>query len=220
MIKLPNSQDPAVLAENIVHLRDGIAAVDAKTLPATTSATTGQILGLTGENKTPAWVDASGGLPDTSEATTGQILGLTGENKTPAWVDGSVSLPDYSTTETATGQKWIDGKEIFQKVVVYDMSDKEIQNGTATTTSTGVSDADFIFVDKFIFVDPNTNGIYTSPLVGNYNTYPFIDYDDKTKIRFKSNTTWNSHQDRIVYIVLKYTKATPTRKTTKNKTTK
>ena len=61
MIKLPNSQDPAVIADNIVHLRDEIAEVDTKTIPATTTATTGQILGLTGENKTPAWIDNSGG---------------------------------------------------------------------------------------------------------------------------------------------------------------
>lgn len=61
MLKLSNSIEPAVMAENIVHLRDGLAAVDAKTLPATTTATTGQILKLTGETKTPAWVDNSGG---------------------------------------------------------------------------------------------------------------------------------------------------------------
>ena len=56
-------------------------------------------------------------LPVTSTATTGQILKLTGETKTPAWADEySYTPPAYSTTETATGQKWIDGREIFSIV--------------------------------------------------------------------------------------------------------
>lgn len=57
MIKLPNSIEPAVMAENIVHLRDALASVDAKTLPDTSTATIGQILKLTGENKTPTWAN-------------------------------------------------------------------------------------------------------------------------------------------------------------------
>lgn len=88
MIKLPNSIEPAVMAENIVHLRDEIAAVDAKTLPATTTATTGQILKLTGETKTPAWAD-----------------------------EYSYTPPAYSTTEVNTGQKWIDGRDIYRIVL-------------------------------------------------------------------------------------------------------
>ena len=87
MLKLPNSIEPAVMAENIVHLRDGLAAVDAKTLPDTTTATTGQILKLTGENKTPAWAD-----------------------------EYSYTPPAYSTTEVNTGQKWIDGRDVYCKV--------------------------------------------------------------------------------------------------------
>lgn len=56
-------------------------------------------------------------LPDTSEATTGQILGLTGEDKTPEWVDasGGSGLPDYSTLEQNLGIKWIDGRDVYSK---------------------------------------------------------------------------------------------------------
>lgn len=85
MIKLPNSQDPAVIADNIVHLRDEIAEVDTKTIPATTTATTGQILKLTGENKTPSWAD-----------------------------EYSYTPPAYSETEVNTGRKWIDGKDVYE----------------------------------------------------------------------------------------------------------
>ena len=61
MLKLPNSIEPAVMAENIVHLRDAEASLD------------------------------------------GRVSDL------------EVTAPkDYSTTETATGQKWIDGKDIYE----------------------------------------------------------------------------------------------------------
>lgn len=64
MLKLPNSIEPAVMAENIVHLRDSESSLD------------------------------------------GRVSDL------------EVTAPkDYSTTETATGQKWIDGKDIYQTVI-------------------------------------------------------------------------------------------------------
>ena len=31
--------------------------------------------------------------------------------------EGGSGLPDYSTTEQLTGQKWIDGKDIYFKVI-------------------------------------------------------------------------------------------------------
>ena len=52
-------------------------------------------------------------LPSRSTATTGQILKLTGENKTPSWAD-EYTPPAYSETETETGQKWTDGREIYK----------------------------------------------------------------------------------------------------------
>lgn len=56
-------------------------------------------------------------LPSRSTATTGQILKLTGENKTPAWADEySYTPPAFSETEVNTGKKWIDGKDIYCKV--------------------------------------------------------------------------------------------------------
>ena len=83
-MKLADSLNPATQAENIKKLNAGLEAVDAKTLPGTSTATTGQILKLTGENKTPAWAD-----------------------------EYSYTPPAYSNTEVNTGQKWIDGSDIF-----------------------------------------------------------------------------------------------------------
>ena len=57
-------------------------------------------------------------LPSRSTATTGQILKLTGENKTPSWADEyRYAPPAYSETEVNTGQKWIDGKDIYCLVI-------------------------------------------------------------------------------------------------------
>ena len=54
-------------------------------------------------------------LPSRSTATTGQILKLTGENKTPSWAEEyRYTPPAYSKTEVNTGQKWIDGKDIYR----------------------------------------------------------------------------------------------------------
>ncbi len=153
-------------------------------------------------------------LPDITPADYGSYLAV---DENGEWgLDRPKTMPDYSTDETATGQKWIDGKELYQKILVYDMSDNTIAQGTSTVISTGVSDADFIYVDKFWFVDPTTNGIYTSPQVDTYNTFPEVVYDDRTKIRFRSSTSWNSYTGRIVYILIKYTKqSTETKKKTK-----
>ena len=58
---------------------------------------------------------ASHVLPGTGSATTGQILKLTAD-KTPAWADEySYTPPAYSTDEVNTGQKWIDGRDIYCK---------------------------------------------------------------------------------------------------------
>ena len=129
------------------EVNDALTDMQGRVLPVTTSASTGQMLGLTGENKTPAWVDNP--LPAITGATTGQILKLTGENKTPSWEDEySYTPPAYSETEVNTGQKWIDGKNIFCKVISFTTHNTssalilgEISIDTLIETSTIVSTA-------------------------------------------------------------------------------
>lgn len=83
---LPDSMNVSVIADNIRAIWDRIKDISGHILPATTSATTGQILKLTGENKTPTWED-----------------------------EYSYTPPAYSETEINTGRKWIDGKDIYAK---------------------------------------------------------------------------------------------------------
>ena len=54
-------------------------------------------------------------LPSTTSASAGQVLGLVGSSKALTWVD-NVGKWNYSETEVNTGQKWIDGKDIYCKV--------------------------------------------------------------------------------------------------------
>lgn len=183
-----NTWNTAELNEKVNNLNAKVNQIDAKTLPDTSEATTGQILGLTGEDKTPDWVDASGGS----------------------------GLPDYSTTEVATGQKWIDGKELYQKTIVYDLSESGLQSGKVIET--GVNDADFMFIDKHVFILPtgSVSGFFTGENVDGYDLILFITRDFKIKSSSGSNN-FDSGAGRMLYVTIKYTKATPTptRKTKK-----
>jgi hypothetical protein len=48
--------------------------------------------------------------------TTAQKKGYDTYQLTDDYTEGSGGLPDYSTTEQKTGQKWIDGKDVYCKV--------------------------------------------------------------------------------------------------------
>ena len=91
-------------------------------------------------------------LPDTSTATTGQILKLTGENKTPSWADEySYTPPAYSETEVNTGQKWIDGKEIYCVVKEGTTSDTEGSETLLTVNANKI-----LKTEVFIYTNTNT----------------------------------------------------------------
>ena len=167
MLKLPNSIEPVVMAENIVHLRDGIAAVDAKTLPATTTATTGQILKLTGENKTPAWADEYRYTP-----------------------------PAYSETEVNTGQKWIDGKEIYCKVITGTFP--EI-TGTSSQTIGNIILDTLVYIDFYAII---TTAIYRPSNLITVNR-------NSGEIGVGNITT--AYSEKAYYAIVYYTKPTPGR---------
>lgn len=115
---------------------------------------------------------------------------------------GGSSLPDYSTTEQRTGQKWIDGKPIYQKTLVFDeisgnYSSSELNLDIETVT------------DFYAWVKLGTQG------GSQWITVPFIEDqyyrcgchyqsgDDKIYVK----SSWGA-TDAIV--TLKYTKTTDT----------
>lgn len=64
----------------------------------------------------------------------------------------SGGVPDYSTTEQATGQKWIDGKDIYFKTVV---PAEELTLTSQTWTSTGESGSGISTIVNAFGVDSN-----------------------------------------------------------------
>ena len=126
-------------------------------------------------------------LPSRSTATTGQILKLTGENKTPAWADEySYTPPAYSETEVNTGQKWIDGRNVYCKVylgtfptleatysvTLESTSDYEefIQSYARAMTQSG----NYITLTNNIVCVPTTGNVYIQSISTVYSERPYM----------------------------------------------
>lgn len=123
-------------------------------------------------------------LPSRSTATTGQILKLTGENKTPSWADEySYTPPAYSETEVNTGQKWIDNKDIYTKVFsgnfpeitqagLYTIGNADIETVISLNGYISTSTAN-IYSPSFLSINRATRAVYfqsvsTTYSLGNY----------------------------------------------------
>lgn len=133
---------------------------------------------------------AKGGTipPATSEKLGGVKIGE-GVNVSE---DGTISVPSYtppaySTTEHKTGRKWIDGKDIYEKIIDYTGS----LGTTATIISSGI---DYIsnFVDSRCIADNGVEGI--SPIT------LWLDGTD-----LKGRTVGN-FSSQLLHIVIQYTK--------------
>lgn len=117
---------------------------------------------------------------------------------------GGGSLPDYSTTEQRTGQKWIDGKPVYQKTMVFDDISGRI------TYSSGVLNLDIeTVVEFFAWVKLGSQGgsqWITSPFIEN-NAYRcdchYQSQDDKIYV----NSNWGATNAIVTF---KYTKTTDT----------
>lgn len=172
MLKLPNSIEPAVMAENIVHLRDAEASLD------------------------------------------GRVSDL------------EVTAPkDYSTTETATGQKWIDGKEIYCKVITGTFPE------ISTTSSQEVGELEF---NEIISITSILERGDDFKYINYFQSY-WISIAGSKKIYLNNVNVYCS--EKPYKIIVEYTKPDPTpgrapedepeevkepeeNKTTKKKTTK
>lgn len=135
-------------------------------------------------------------LPSRSTATTGQILKLTGENKTPSWADEyRYTPPAYSETEVNTGQKWIDGKDIYSKVYTGDFP--EITSSTVHITIDTSFPGEYV-IDSVQLLDL-TGGEYLS------NFIILLSTNGTLYLRSVTSTFSNASYAIIVY----YTKPDP-----------
>ena len=188
-MKLADSLNPATQAENIKKLNAGLEAVDAKTLPGTSTATTGQILKLTGENKTPSWAD-----------------------------EYSYTPPAYSETEVNTGQKWIDGKDVYCKVLYnqFPVITTTSNQVLGTLTYDSVIDVGFIVTNNSGFfgrlnnnISISSGNITVSGVSATYSEYYYISIIHYTKPDPAPETRDDDTPEEV--------KETKTRKKTQNK---
>ena len=160
-----DTTNPRGLADQIRALWDKVKDISGHILPATTSATAGQILGLTGENKTPAWID----------------------DPSPNW--------DYSETEVNTGKKWINGKDIYMKVIT------GVFPVIETSTNVNIDyTLDGTLIDCSAYLTNNDTFSKRYTYAYTYRTNQFTFYSVST-----------GFSEATYYIILYYTKPDPTR---------
>lgn len=195
-----NSTNIKVMSEEIQRLKDKLHAIDIE-VPDPSESGDGQILTVyDGE-----YVISDPELPAKTEAATGDVLGLVGESKTPGWIT-PYNPPAYSETETATGQKWVDGKDIYC-IGIEDTLPEITQTGYVAVKHVG----DINLIYGFITID-----VY-SPTS---NTY-FLLHSTSGNL---SVTLTNTSSEKTYRAIAYYTKNNPVPSNettaTKKKTTK
>ena len=106
---------------------------------------------------------------------------------------------DYSTTEKIVGT-WIDGKPLYQKVIVKE----NFQIVNDASFAHGIANVDKIFI-KEGFLDDNGSFVMIPLLWSTSYNGVLI---DATNIVFKGNGVWGADVTRTLYFVVQYTKTT------------
>ena len=73
-------------------------------------------------------------------------------------------IVDYSTTEQATGQKWIDGKDIYSKVI----SLGNLPNTTEKRVSAGISGASVIMIEGYYDTGAAVSNLFNITALTNF----------------------------------------------------
>lgn len=117
--------------------------------------------------------------------------------KTSQYIEGGAGLPSYFTTETDTGMKWIDGKNIYRKVF--------------TGNITSVSNLKIGTIDNFseainIYGITNMNGYSTSITQYWDSSIKFI-----TQINNANGDVYinagSSSANQVYKVIIEYTKS-------------
>lgn len=150
------------------------------------------------------------GLPSTTSATAGQILKLDSE-KNPSWSDEySYIPPAYSTEEINTGQKWLNGKDIYRKSILVENLDSTAGVPIPATDVEFLVEARTIVFSETHVIDSNA---YRTG--SNYFTNVYLNLSTNT-FNFSSGSQYNGES---CYVIVYYTKVDPEPET-KKKTTK
>lgn len=114
---------------------------------------------------------------------------------------GGSSAPDFSTTEHATGRKWIDGKDIYEKTIhasnvtlaITSVIDATIKSNTVST-----------IISLIGTIKDNEGSVYECYVSSNDRVVPVVNTNGVTLLI--SNVTVTDYD-----ITIQYTKVTPTR---------
>ena len=110
--------------------------------------------------------------------------------------------PDYSTTEHKIGQKWIDGKDIYEKTV----DCGTIPNATTKTIAHNISNLDKIIGYRGYAKNPN-NGVCVNLPYTYYDGSSFkalVVYTDSTNITIRTVENLSVYTES--YLTLQYVK--------------
>ena len=126
--------------------------------------------------------------------------------KTSQYIEGGAGLPSYFTTETNTGMKWIDGKDIYRKVIEYQPT---ATIGTVGQATNILIPHNVTNMEQCIKCDAFINSHYRLPIGGgstNVSTLTLVTAVHPTNgISLRIiNDTWNASNK--FYFVIEYTK--------------
>lgn len=105
-------------------------------------------------------------LPIASVETLGGVKvgnGLTINSETGE-LSADSQIVDYSTTEQATGQKWIDGKEIYSKVI----SLGNLPNNEEKKVSAGIQGASVIMIEGYYDTGVAVSNLFNIAALSNF----------------------------------------------------
>ena len=110
------------------------------------------------------------------------------------------NINTYSTTETNTGKKWIDGKDIYRKVI----SVNNVSVGSSSPINHSISNFGELVSITGVFYDGN-----------NARQYPTVQSTGEslnmvvtsTQITFLGNVNWSASSTRTHKFILEYTKS-------------
>ncbi|MBO5957316.1 MAG: hypothetical protein J6Q39_07155 [Bacteroidales bacterium] len=119
---------------------------------------------------------------------------------------------DYSTTEQATGQKWIDGKEIYKLTTLCEIPDNQAQGYTHFVTSVPLNAS---VVDCIVVVEDSADHLSLGGYIPWYSpaSVCFAGLDsDGLNVWFGGD----HYKGKNMYVTLFYTKVTVTKRSKKS----
>lgn len=120
------------------------------------------------------------------------------------WIDPPAGLKDYSTSEVDTGQKWIDGKTIYQK----SYTSFSGTSGSSRTLDLGLSGIDKIWIVNEGSLLSSDSSIFPFPYVhpSSFNVIGGYIYNANNSPKFEFRTGGDSKDVIIEVLTVRYTK--------------